>query len=578
MRRVTSQLFFVAGLAIPIASCEAPLDPEHDHSAVTSRLAPGTSSLTANAVSASQVELAWPDNSANEAGFEVHRSEAGAAFALIASTNANVTGYSDLRLTPGTQYCYKVRPFKISGRKRTYSSFSNVACATTRTPPAAASDVSTVPQNSNVIDIGWTDNSTTENGFRIEQASSPGGPWTTISTTSSNVTSTQAYIYVEQEVCYHVIAFSAADGEAPPSNVDCTTAPLSPSDLVATSPDVQTIDLTWTDNSLVEDGYELQRWDEGLGQWSIIGNLAANASTYHDPGLTPDVYYWYLVRAKKDGGYSYFSNYAIGITATSAPAAPSEVKATYYSSYSYYYYPTVVLSWTDNSTNEQAFRVQRGPSPDGPWETVATAGVNEQYFEDYLDQDLSPGQLICYRVTAYNGRGESSSSDCTAPPVAPTNLVATKVDHQSIDLSWDLTSSLVDGFVVFRYLYPTGEFMGTVAVDATERTYRDTGLLSSTSYWYWITTVYDDSYSEFSNDAFATTDPDPTTAQSLTALPGVGSGTQGSTTPPSLDRTRSRPKLQRGADLLDQRVPACPSSDPPRHECPGSMGSERKEQ
>jgi hypothetical protein len=452
-----------------------------------------------------------------------------------------------------------VRPFKISGRKRTYSTVSNVACATTRNPPAPASAASAVPQNSNVVDVRWTDNSTNEDGFRVQQASSPGGPWTTVTTTGSNATWAQAYIWVEQQVCYRVIAFSA-DGEASPSNVDCTTPPLSPTDLVATSLDAQTVDLSWTDNSLVEEGYEVQRWSEGL-DWTIVANVAASATTYRDAGLNPDVTYWYLVRATKDGGYSYFSNYATAVTASSPPAAPSDVHAIPYSS------TAVSIYWTDNSGNEEGFRVQRGPTDAGPWETISTTGVDEAYS---YEEGLSTEQEVCYRIIAFNSKGESGpSSDCTTPPAAPSDLVATTVDHQAIDLSWTNNSPAADGFIVFRYSYPYGDFLGSVDLPKTPTSYRDAGLESSTSYWYWIVAAKDGGYSDYANDAIATTvGPEPATDQGLIVMaPAPGAVTRGTARLPDLEKALSRPRPQRTAIPLNRREPACPSA-PVRHECP----------
>jgi hypothetical protein len=560
MRSGIGRLSALVTLGFLTSGCEDPLEPEPDQAAAISGAAPGSSGLTATAASASRVELSWPDNSPNEAGFEVHSSNAGAAFTLVASTGPNATSYSDVGLTQATQYCYKVRPFKMSGRKRTYSAFSNVACTTTRNPPAPASGASAVPQSSNVVDVRWTDNSTNEDGFRVEQASSPSGPWTTITWTGPNATWAQAYIWTEQQVCYRVIAISA-DGDAAPSNVDCTAPPLSPTDLTATPVDAQTVDLAWTDNSAVEDGYEVQRWSQSVGEWTIVANLAANASAYRDAGLSPDVTYWYLVRAAKDGGFSYFSNYATAVTASTPPTAPSDFHLAPYSS------TAVSAWWTDNSGNEEGFRIQRGPTESGPWETIANTGVDEAYF---YEEGLSAELQVCYRIIAFNTRGESSwLSGCTAPPAAPTDLVATPVDPQAIDLSWTNNSTVADGLIVFRYSYPYGDFLGTVELPNTATSYRDAGLETSTWYWYWIVATRDGGYSDSSNDVIATTGSEPAPDQDLIVMaPAPGSVTRGTARLPDLEKALSRPSPQRATAHLNRGKPACPSIAPVRHECP----------
>src|SRR6266699_793694 len=95
------------------------------------------SNTNALAVSWSQINVGWQDNSSNETGFEVHRSTTGpsGAFALLATTGANATSYGNSGLAGSTPYCYEVRAFRTTGCKTTYSAFSSAACATTPAAP-----------------------------------------------------------------------------------------------------------------------------------------------------------------------------------------------------------------------------------------------------------------------------------------------------------------------------------------------------------------------------------------------------------------------------------------------------------
>lgn len=88
--------------------------------------APG--SLTATAVSKTQVNLAWADNSANETGFAIERSaRATSGFAQIATVAANVRSFSNTGLKSRTTYYYRVRAFNAAGN----SAYSNTASVTT---------------------------------------------------------------------------------------------------------------------------------------------------------------------------------------------------------------------------------------------------------------------------------------------------------------------------------------------------------------------------------------------------------------------------------------------------------------
>jgi titin len=86
------------------------------------------SNLTATAVSRSQINLAWSDNSTNETGFKIERSTNGASFSQIATVGSNQVTYSNTGLARNKRYYYRVRAYNGAGN----SAYSNTANA--RTP------------------------------------------------------------------------------------------------------------------------------------------------------------------------------------------------------------------------------------------------------------------------------------------------------------------------------------------------------------------------------------------------------------------------------------------------------------
>ncbi|MEP7214049.1 MAG: metallophosphoesterase [Acidobacteriota bacterium] len=108
------------------------------------------SGLQAQAVSGSQINLSWNDNSNNESGFDIERC-AGAnctSFARIALVGLDAESYSDPTIAAG-DYRYRVRGFNASGN----SAFSNIANVSTSAP----SDVFGDDFNDGVIDLSkWT--------------------------------------------------------------------------------------------------------------------------------------------------------------------------------------------------------------------------------------------------------------------------------------------------------------------------------------------------------------------------------------------------------------------------------------
>jgi hypothetical protein len=165
------------------------------------------------------------------------------------------------------------------------------------------------------MSVTWS-NSATASGFRVERSTDGGGNWVPAGTTGTG--ETWFYDYgqpSEQPLCYRVIAFNSL-GDSPPSNTDCTALPAAPSDLVATGVEGSAIDLTWTDKTNVEDGYQVWRlftycdWDGCYSYYDVIAILGPDVTSYRDAGLNPGEYYTYVVVALKDNGYSDLSNEA----------------------------------------------------------------------------------------------------------------------------------------------------------------------------------------------------------------------------------------------------------------------------
>jgi hypothetical protein len=95
--------------------------------------------VTATAVTHAQVEVTWTDNSSDEQSFQVERSTTGEAgsFTLLASVGPDVVSCSDIGVTPGTSYCYRVRAHNDAG----FSAYATPACATTPAQSNTALDL-----------------------------------------------------------------------------------------------------------------------------------------------------------------------------------------------------------------------------------------------------------------------------------------------------------------------------------------------------------------------------------------------------------------------------------------------------
>ena len=100
----------------------------------TSQLYQGPTDLTATAISSTQVNLSWSDNSADEGGFKVERSTNGSTWtqiATVAATNTGSGSYVAGGLAAGTAYHFRVRAY--NGSPAFNSAYSTTAVATTST-------------------------------------------------------------------------------------------------------------------------------------------------------------------------------------------------------------------------------------------------------------------------------------------------------------------------------------------------------------------------------------------------------------------------------------------------------------
>jgi hypothetical protein len=188
--------------------------------------------------------------------------------------------------------------------------------------------------------------------------------------------------------------------------------PAAPSALVA-SDGVGQATLTWTDNSSDETQFKVERKPLGSPDTSFaqIGTSAANTPNFTDNPAAGS--YTYRVRASNAAGDSAYSNSDDAtVTAPSGPAAPSNLNATITNG------DTANLTWTDNSTNETGFRIEKKTGAGGTWGTLTTKAANST---SHSDGALTANTYF-YRVVATG-----------SPDSAPSNEVVVVIRNPEAD-------------------------------------------------------------------------------------------------------------------------------------------------
>jgi len=382
--------------------------------------------LMTTSVTAKQVALAWTDNSHSETGFAILRDGV-----EIGTTATDITTYVDTSVAETTTYVYTV----VALNGTATSTPSNAVSVTTPILPllaptnllATASAPGVWPAT---IGLSWTDAATNETGYTVQRqltttsTCNAAGAWSALTSLPANstafvdntATSGSAY-------CYRVQAVNA-NGVSPWS----TTSPVSlaltvatPSGLSAALTSATGARLSWTDNANNENSYIVEVSMDGgaFVQLPVINRNATQTTsvgstvTYNTP-IVAGHSYTYQVRATATSKGQTVSS-AISQQANLSTMPPSEPTN-----------PTVVpgstgslvISWTDTSSNESGFVLQRrrvfGTTP-GNWITVigsVPAGITTK-----TDTGLVSGNIYQYQVRANSYVGNSAY-------VGPTTSVA----------------------------------------------------------------------------------------------------------------------------------------------------------
>lgn len=143
---------FTVVFSLIVLGCSTNNDTNGNSTTTIVPIAP--TSLSGTAVSTSQINLSWTDNSTNETGFKIERRTGTSNYALVGTVNADVLTFSNLELTAATNYIYRVYSYNAAGNSPTYSNEFSVTTNTTIAIPSLTTTPATTITNTSALSGG----------------------------------------------------------------------------------------------------------------------------------------------------------------------------------------------------------------------------------------------------------------------------------------------------------------------------------------------------------------------------------------------------------------------------------------
>ena len=473
--------------------------------------------FNATTISFSEIEVDWTVSTGSPLRYKIYRSLfAGTGYVAVDSVDHPTDIYNDTGLSLLTTYYYRISAVNDWGE----SALSAVVNATTDgIAPSNPTNLTATAASATGIDLTWTASVNDPVRYYIYESLTTGSGFTLIDSVDHPTTSYTASGLANSTTYFYKVSAGNDWGESGQSGEASATtngvAPPTPGGFAATTISASQIDLSWTANDATTQRYFIYRSLTSGSDFAVIDSVEFGATSYSDTALVKLTTYYYQIQAGNQWGRSPLSAEVNATTDGVPPTVPRNVTATVISA------TQIDIAWQPSNEDPAEYQIFRSLTSGANFTritTVDTPGVS------YSDTGLDPLTTYYYYVISENDWGQSLQSpelSATTPPVgaptAPADLSVEGLSRTQIDLSWTASGNGPDRYRIYRSLTATGGFVKVDSVDHPTVAYSNTGLDSSTTYFYQVAAVNTVGESAPSNTDSATTFGIAGTALNLTA-------------------------------------------------------------
>ena len=305
------------------------------------------------------------------------------------------------------------------------------------------------------VTLSWTPSIFIEGSYLIERAVNSQDNWEQIRAVGLNTTVVTLTLFEDGVTYYYRVRAGIGNFVSEYSNTVEVVVPLeplaAPTDLTIHDIEYNEVWMGWQFQVDEEEGFVIERSENDQQNFVAIDSVDVNTLFFKDLAVEISTTYYYRVRAFKGNQESFeYSNVVeVEMPQTPEPAAPSNLTGSIVSA------SRIDLSWTDNSSNEDIFVLEKSVDNGQTWNIIDTPDKNETSF---TDTQVVPGQPTAYHVFSMNRYGVSQTSNVFE--VNGSSVVTSIEPFPSQDSRFDFSFDPVSYDLTFKLNNPSGKIRG----------------------------------------------------------------------------------------------------------------------